>query len=237
MITSKDAKILITEGARELFPRILPSRLQEARSSLLSHLGMDIGEFGYYCSQVVKSLKANGEMSTSGWEWTWVGGTIDSTPKPSEPIDMINMLSFDMIEEEVESPSLYDLTCVETVIRLVATTTCFGKVVQSDSECQGCPLFDLCLEKKGEVKVARKEAKLAKEQAFSKASEQGYNIRNIKPPKSARIHEAIEYECKSDTTCIVSGDPILKGETATHIPSWGMVKSVIAEAYKSLHNI
>ena len=87
------------------------------------------------------------------------------------------------------------------------------------------------------VKVARKEARQAKKEALAIASEQGYDLRNIKPPKSARIHEAAIYECKSDTSCIVSGEPILKGEVAVHIPSWGMVKSVIADAYKALHNI
>jgi hypothetical protein len=32
----------------------------------------------------------------------------------------------------------------------------------------------------------------------------------------------------------VSGETILKDEIAYHIPSWGMVKKVIAEAYKAM---
>ncbi len=247
-MNTKQAKQLITEGARQLFPRILPSRLQEARKALLTHLGMTLDDFGYYpsgqpkfenlCSQVVKSLKSSGEMTTQGWEWSWVEGVECSPPQVVIEEVTLNMFFEDFIDDDFENvPSIYDLSCEETVIRLVATTSCFGKVVQSDSDCQGCPLFDLCLEKKGVVKIARKEAKLAKKEALEKATEMGYDLKNLKIPKSARIHELSQHTCLFETTCIVSSEPILKGEVAVHIPSWGMVKPVISEALLALKNI
>ena len=244
-MNTKQAKQLITEGARELFPRILPSRLQEARKALLAHLGLTLDDFGYYpsgqpkfenlCSQVVKTLKATGEMTTQGWEWSWVeGGTVVPSPVIKEAtLEMF----FEDYEGFEEAPSLYDLSCEETVIRLVAITPCFGKVVQTDSECQGCPLLDLCLEKKGEVRVARNKTRQAKKEALEKASEMGYDLKGVKIPKSARIHELTHHECKSETTCIVSGETISTGEVAVHIPSWGMVKPVIATALVALKNI
>lgn len=242
MITSTQAKNIIKEGARELFPRILPSRLQEARSALLSHLNMREEDFGYfpsggdkfsnYCSQVVSDLKSSGEMTTEGWTWIWAN-------KPTQPVaeGLMNMTMFELFEEAeevVKTPSLYDMRCEETVIRLVATTPCFGKVVQSDDICQGCPLFDLCCEKKGEVKQAKKEAREAREEALEIASQAGYDLKGISPPKSARVFESYEIEAQADTFCIASGSPILKGEKATIIPSWGAVKPIIAEAFKAI---
>ena len=59
----------------------------------------------------------------------------------------------------------------------------------------------------------------------------------VKVPKTAKLHETAEIETLSDTSCVVSGEPILKGEVAYHIPSWGMVKKVIGDAYKAMNNI
>lgn len=252
-MTTKEQKQSIIEAMREVFPNILPSRLQEARQAILSHVGMTHADFGFYpsgqpkfdnlCSQAVKSLKATGEMTTQGWEWRWNGSVLTSTNTPTQTqteMMMGDLFDDDLFDDDLEvnaTPSLYDLTCEDTLIRLVATTPCFGKVVQSDPVCQGCPLFSQCTEKKGEVKQAKRVAKEARNEALEIASNAGYDLSKVKVPKSAKIHETIEIEALSDTSCVVSGEPILKGEVAYHIPSWGMVKKVIGDTYRAMKGI
>ena len=211
-------------------------------------MGMERDDFGLFpsgkfkfdshCSEAVKTLKASGEMTTSGWTWVWQGGTpiqpIQMVVQPTPTEDDLDLDSLLDVDLEYKAPSLYNLKDEETLIRLVAITPCFGKVVQSDLECQGCPLFELCLEKKGEVAQAKKSARDAKKEALNMASQAGYNLKGIKIPKSARLHEAIEVRSQSQTSCVVSGETILKDEIAFHIPSWGMVKKVIADAYKAM---
>lgn len=255
-MTTQEQKNLVLNAMREIFPRILPSRLQEARQSILSHMGMTHDDFGFYpsgqpkfdnlCSQAVKTLKATGEMSTQGWVWSW-NGSVNEAPTvndpQSTPMDMMMMeLEYDLFgdtdfEIETNSPSLYDLTCEETLIRLVATTPCFSKVVQSDPMCQGCPLFTQCCEKKGESQRAKREARQIRNGALEIASKAGYDLSKVKVPKSAKIHETRQIEAQANTSCVVSGEPILTGEIAYHIPSWGMVKAVIGDSYKAIHNL
>ena len=256
-MTNQEQKQAILEAMREVFPDILPSRLQEARQAILTHMGMTHADFGFYpsgqpkfdnlCSQSVKALKATGEMSTKGWEWRWNGNVVGEAPTVNEPqpttMDMMMMeLEDDLFgdtdfEIDMNAPSLYDLTCEDTLIRLVATTPCFGKVVQSDPMCQGCPLLTQCCAKKGESQQAKKEARLARNEALDNASKAGYDLSKIKMPKSAKIHETTQVEAQANTSCVVSGEPILKGEVAYHIPSWGMVKTVIGDSYKAMHNL
>jgi len=261
-MTVQEQKNLILNAMREIFPRILPSRLQEARQAVLSHLDMTHADFGYYpsgqpkfdnlCSQSVKTLKATGEMSTQGWEWRWNGSVVSEVPaSQATPTTMEMMMSIeddlfenDLFEDDlfdtvvnVNTPSLYDLTCEDTLIRLVATTPCFGKIVQSDPVCQGCPLLAQCCEKKGETQQAKREAREARNGALEIASKAGYDLSKVKVPKSAKLHDTTEIESLADTSCVVSGEPILKGEVAYHIPSWGLVKKVIGDAYKAINNI
>ena len=256
-MTIKEQKQSVLNAMREVFPNILPSRLQEARKAILTHMGMTHADFGFYpsgqpkfdnlCSQAVKTLKATGEMDTQGWEWRWNGSmeTIEQPTVASQPttMDMMMMeLEDDLFGEtdfeiENDEPSLYDLTCEDTLIRLVATTPCFGKAVQSDPVCTGCSLFTHCLGKKGEKKEAQKIAREARNEALENASKAGYNLSKIKVPKSAKIHETTQVEAQANTSCVVSGEPILKGEVAYHIPSWGMVKTVIGDSYKAMHNL
>jgi len=244
--TSKESRQIIEQGMRELFPRILPSRLQEARASLLHHLNMTKDDFGHfpsgqpkfdnYCSQVVKSLKATGDMTTQGWRWIW-----SSVEQPVEQAHTWSMFMDDLddlLEDEVEeTPSLYNLECEDTVIRLVASTPCFGKVAQAETECQQCPLFDLCIEKKGEVRQAKRAAKTARGEALELASQAGYDLSGVKPPKAAKLHEITEYTLKSNSHCIVSGEELLAGDIVYHIPSWGLVNKTIGESYKALNEI
>ena len=254
-MTTQEQKNLILDAMREIFPRILPSRLQEARQAVLTHMGMTHADFGFYplgqpkfdnlCSQAVKTLKATGEMSVQGWEWRWNGSVVSEAPAsqatPTMEMMMIedDLFGDDLFDTELNAntPSLYDLGCEETLIRLVATTACFGKVVQSDPVCQGCPLLAQCCEKKGEAQQAKREAREARNEALEIASNEGYDLSKVKVPKSAKIHETAEIEALADTSCVVSGEPILKGEVAYHIPSWGMVKKVIGDAYKAINNI
>lgn len=235
-MNTKKAKQKIMEACREIFPTILPSRLQEARNSILAHMDMDIEDFGFYpsggakfdnlCSQVVKDLKSTGEMTTHGWEWRWSGQV--------EEVDLLNLETFlDEFQEE-DTFSLYDLTDEDTLIRLVATTECYGKVVKSDTMCQGCPLFNLCCESKGEASVVRSRQRMAKAEALEIAKRCGYDLKDVKIPKSARIHDAYSVDCKSETSCVVSGEKITENEVAFHIPGWGMVKAPIARAYQSM---
>ena len=258
-MTTQEQKNLVLNAMRQIFPNILPSRLQEARQAVLSHMGLTHDDFGFYpsgqpkfdnlCSQAVKTLKATGEMSTQGWEWRWNGSVVSEAPTVNQPtvsqpttMDMMMELEDDLFgdadfEIDTNAPSLYDLSCEETLIRLVATTPCFSKVVQSDPMCQGCPLFTQCCEKKGESQQAKREARQIRNEALEIASKAGYNLSKIKVPKSAKIHETTQIEAQANTSCVVSGEPILTGEIAYHIPSWGMVKSVIGDAYKAIHNL
>ena len=248
-------KQIILNTMREIFPNILPSLLQEARQAILTHLNMSKEDFGFYpsnkpkfdnlCSEAVKTLKATGEMSTNGWEWRWNGSVVSEVEAPTPNTNTSEMEMKMEVEEalfggldiQTSNASLYDLTCEDTLIRLVATTHCFGKVVQSDPMCQGCPLFSQCSERKGESQQAKKQAKEAKEEALKIANEAGYDLSKVKVPKSAKIHETTQMESQSDTTCVVSNEPILKGEIAYHIPSWGVVKKSIGDAYKAMNNI
>jgi len=254
-MTTQEQKNLILNAMREVFPNILPSRLQEARQAVLTHVGMTEADFGYYpsgqpkfnnlCSQAVKTLKSTGEMTTQCWEWRWNVVCSEEAPAPSydnTPMEMMMELEdeddlFGDFEIVQSTPSLYNLNDEETMIRLVATTPCFGKVVQSDSMCQGCPLFDSCCEKKGEASLAKREAKEARKEALEQASLAGYDLTKVKVPKSARLHETQHIEALADTSCVVSGEPILTGEVAYHIPSWGMVKKVIGDSYKAMNNL
>ena len=249
MLKSKEARDLILRGARELFPQILPSRLQEARSALLEHLNLTEKDFGYfpsglpkydnYCSRVVSTLKKNGEMITEGWIWKWnletdfenqveehpewmpgaVAMMLESHPEP----ESFNIFEFEEIKDD-NPPSLYNLGDEDTMIRLVATTPCFGKVVQSDSVCQGCPLFDLCREKKGEHLAVKKEAKNARNEALQRAKEAGYDLKGLKIPKSAKVHESEVIVCQNSIHCIATNTMIEKDEEAIRIPSWGILK-------------
>tara|TARA_Y100001970_G_scaffold286594_1_gene409159 strand:- start:11027 stop:11767 length:741 start_codon:yes stop_codon:yes gene_type:complete len=245
MLSNKEAKTQIIAAMREIFPTTLPCKVQEARTSILAHMGMERDDFGFHpsgkfkfdshCSEAVKVLKASGEMTTSGWTWVWEGSQpIQMVVQPTPTEDDFDLSSILDVNIEYKAPSLYNLNDEETLIRLVAITPCFGKVVQSDNVCQGCPLFNVCLEKKGEVALAKKEARSAKKEALNTASEAGYDLKGVKIPKSARLHEARDISCKAQTSCIVSGEAILKGELAVLIPSWGMVKKVIADAYRAM---
>lgn len=251
MLSNKEAKTQILKAMRQIFPNTLPCKVQEARAAILAHMGMERDDFGLHpsgkfkfdshCSEAVKVLKSSGEMTTSGWTWIWEGSqpvqqpiqmVVQPTPIEDDfDLDLDSLLDVDL---DYKAPSLYNLKDEETLIRLVAITPCFGKVVQTDDECQGCPLFNLCLEKKGEVALAKKEARDAKKEALNIASQAGYDLKGIKIPKSAKLHEAIEIRSQSQTSCVVSGETILKDEIAVHIPSWGMVKKVIADAYKAM---
>ena len=238
-MNTKQAKQKIMGACREIFPTILPSVLQEARQAILAHLGMTLDDFGYYpsggakfdnlCSQVVKDLKSTGEMTTQGWEWRWVGQA------ETQELDLLNLETFfDEIEVDEFEVALYDVTDEDTLIRVVATTECYGKVVKSDTMCQGCPLFTLCCEAKGEAYIVRKEQREVKTEALEIASQAGYDLKKVKIPKKARIAEAVMIDCKSETSCIVSGEKIDIGEVAVHIPGWGMVKAPIARAYQAM---
>lgn len=239
-MNTKKAKENIIKACREIFPTILPSRLQEARLAVLAHMGNVVEDFGFYpsggakfdnlCSQVVKDLKSSGEMTTHGWEWRWVG-----QGQPNESLQSLEVF-LDEFQETETHYGLYDLTDEQTLIRLVATTPCFGKVVKSDIVCQGCPLFDSCCEAKGEALSTKQSLKQAKSQAFEQALEAGYDLKGVKIPKSARIHEAKSLECQGSTSCIVSGEIINKNEVAFHIPGWGIVKAPIARAYQAMQN-
>jgi hypothetical protein len=251
LITPDEAREIITRSAREIFPSLLPLRLQEAREAILSHLNLEVRDFGYfpsggakfenYCSQVVKNLKATGEMRTEGWTWYWADPvrTPIEAPVAEAPVaEVIEMTMADLFEAPVatgaEAPSLYDLSCEETVIRLVASTPCFGSVATTDPECQGCPLFELCSEKRGENNQAKKIAREAKAEALKIASDAGYDLKKLKVPKSARLRDSYDITALSDTTCIASGEPILKDELTTIVPSWGAVKPIIVEALKAI---
>jgi hypothetical protein len=245
-MTNQEQKNLILEAMREIFPRILPSRLQEARLAILTHMGMTHDDFGFYpsgqpkfdnlCSQAVKDLKATGEMTTQGWVWRWSGTVVSESNVQEMTMELEDDL-FGSVETQISTPSLYDLTCEETLIRLVATTPCFGKAVQSDPVCQGCPLLSQCCDKKGETQQAKREAKEARDGALEIASNAGYDLSKVKVPKSAKIHKTEQIEAQGETSCVVSGEPILTGEIAYHIPSWGMVKKVIGDAYKTMTNL
>lgn len=249
MISNKEAKTQILTAMRQIFPTTLPCKVQEARISILAHMGMERDDFGLFpsgkfkfdshCSEAVKVLKESGEMTTIGWTWVWGGEQpiqqpIQMVVLPTPTVDDLDLDSLLDVDLEYKAPSLYDLNDEETLIRLVAITPCFGKVVQTDSECQGCPLFNVCLEKKGEIELAKKEARNTKKEALNIASKAGYDLKGIKIPKSARLHEAKEILCKAQTSCIVSSEVIQKGELAVLIPSWGMVKKVISDAYRSM---
>lgn len=240
-------KNMILNAMRELFPRILPSRLQEARQAILSHMGMTHADFGFYpsgqpkfdnlCSQAVKALKATGEMTTQGWEWRWEGtpsGSVDDEPQTTMEMMMDDLFGEADFEVQTNTPSLYDLTCEDTLIRLVATTPCFGKASASDPICQGCPLLSACSDKKGESQQAKKEARQVRNDALETASKAGYDLSKVKVPKSAKLHETTEVKAQANTSCVVSGEPILTGEVVYHIPSWGMVKKAIGDAYKAM---
>ena len=94
-MTTQEQKNLILNAMREVFPSILPSRLQEARQAILTHMGMTHADFGYYpsgqpkfdnlCSQAVKHLKSTGEMTTQGWEWRW-NGTVVCEAEAEAPV-------------------------------------------------------------------------------------------------------------------------------------------------------
>ena len=249
IISNKEAKTQILTAMRQIFPTTLPCKVKEARISILAHMGMERDDFGLFpsgkfkfdshCSEAVKVLKESGEMTTSGWTWVWEGSQpiqqpIQMVVQPTPTVDDFDLSSILDVNIEYKAPSLYNLKDEETLIRLVAITPCFGKVVQTDPMCTGCPLFSLCGEKKGEVALAKKEARSAKKEALNTASEAGYALKGVKIPKSARLHEAREISCKAQTSCIVSGEAILKGELAVLIPSWGMVKKVIADAYRAM---
>lgn len=248
-------KQLIIEGCRELFPQILPCQLQEARQKLLDHLGLSRESFGFYpsgsskfdnyCSQVVKTLKTNGEMTTNGWEWSWVGTTGHQVETPVQQMviettdqedDFLGLLDDDLFETPTQTPSLYNLDCEDTLIRVIAITSCFGKGVLSDPECQSCPLFDHCLEKTGDKKRAQKVARANKAEVLSIALESGYDLKGVKVPKSARLHEALELPCTHPLPCVVSGEVLQEGERITHIPSWGMMKKIIADTFIALNS-
>ena len=104
-MTTQEQKNLILDAMREVFPRILPSRLQEARQAILTHVGMTHDDFGYYpsgqpkfdnlCSQAVKTLKSTGEMSTQGWEWRWNGNVVSEAPASQEPTTMEMMMELE----------------------------------------------------------------------------------------------------------------------------------------------
>jgi len=252
-------KKIIIEAMREVFPNILPSLLQEARQAILTHLNMSKDDFGLYpsnkpkfdnlCSEAVKTLKSTGEMSTKGWEWRWNGSVVSEVEVDASNTDISNNDMEMEMEMEIEddlfqevaiqttNASLYDLTCEDTLIRLVATTSCFGKVVQSDPMCQGCPLLSQCSVRKGESQQAKKEARETKEEALKIAKEAGYNLSKVKVPKGAKINETNQIEAQANTSCVVTSEPILKGEVAYHIPSWGMVKKSIGDAYKAMNNL
>jgi hypothetical protein len=87
------------------------------------------------------------------------------------------------------------------------------------------------VEKKEEVRSARRLVKEQKFKALSKATEAGYNLKGVKIPKSARISDAEEVVCKESVLCVVSSEKIELGELAYHIPSWGMLKKVIGDSY------
>ena len=228
MLSNKEAKTQILKAMRQIFPTTLPCKVQVARTSILAHMGMERDDFGLHpsgkfkfdshCSEAVKVLKASGEMTTSGWTWVWEGSQpiqqpIQMVVQPTPTEDDFDLSSILDVNIEYKAPSLYNLKDEETLIRLVAITPCFGKVVQTDSE---------------------KEARSAKKEALNTASEAGYDLKGVKIPKSARLHEAKEISCKAQTSCVVSGEIIQKGELAVLIPSWGMVKKVIADAYRAM---
>jgi len=239
---AKEAKQKIKKACREIFPAILPSRLQEARRAILAHLGVSVEDFGYFpsggnkfdnlCSQVVKDLKTSGEMSTDGWTWHWKTQEVQETQEVQDV-----PFSLAMMEEVGVIPTLYQIEDEETLVRLVSSTPCFGKVLDSDPECQGCPLLSFCKEKKDVAKEARKERKERKEVWLEEALAMGYDLRKVKVPNSARINDAVEIKAKAPTSCIVSKQVICEGEVAYHIPSWGMVKKAVGEAYINMKEI
>ena len=116
-MTAQEQKNLILKTMREVFPRILPSRLQEARQAILSHLDMTHADFGHYpsgqskfdnlCSQAVKSLKATGEMTTQGWEWRWNGSVVSEAPASSTTHTMEMMMEDDLFAEDLFADDLF----------------------------------------------------------------------------------------------------------------------------------
>ena len=172
-MTIQEQKNLIINAMREVFPNILPSRLQEARQAILTHVGMTMLTWvpTLVVSQSLITLQPSCEApkvyrndhSRLGMEMEWYCGLQAEAPVVSQPTQTtmeMMMLEDDLfgeIEVNTNAPSLYDLTCEETLIRLVATTPCFGKVVQSDPICQGCPLLAQCCETKGEAQQAKRK--------------------------------------------------------------------------------
>lgn len=239
---SKAHKTQILSAMRACFPSILPARLQEARQAILSHMGVERDYFGIYpsggykfdllCSQAVTELKRSGEMSTEGWTWIWEGA------RPA-PIATINMSFEDFLEdseEVIETPHLYDVSCETTLAFLISETPCFGGVVKSDPECQGCPLLDACLERKAEKKAEAQERKSLKEEALEALQEAGFSIDSLKIPRSVNLTEALSLKALSDVPCVVTQEMIKAGESAVHIEGWGWVKEIVYEALGALQS-
>ena len=231
----------------EVFPSILPSRLQEARQYLLSNLGLNEDDFGYfpsggdkystYCSQVVSDLKKEGLMSSVGWVWSW-GGRVEEEVEVT--MEMLFGFNIDDDEEEVKTktnPTLYNVNDEDTLIRLVATTPCFGKALKTDPACQGCPLFEHCFEKKGVSNKDKKIKRESKKDALQKALQLGYDLSQVKVPKSAQLNDAKEFESHGVAKCAVSGEEIEYGEVAFYVPYWGVLKKAIAECLIQINNL
>ena len=240
-MTSKDMKNNLLASMRERLPLTLPARLSDVMPEILDHAQLSVEMFGSEAkyksvmAQCVKALKDEGLMRREGWVWSWVSPTEDVKVQPTSDVSVaLSLFDDEGFEEVIKPPSLYDLSDNATLIRLVASTSCFGKVVESDLECVGCPLLTHCLEKKGEDQRLKKQAKLARDEALAQAQELGYNISNVKVPKKALITEGREIVCLKETTCCVTNDTISEGELATHIPSWGLMKKIIADLIQDI---
>ena len=237
----------IYKALKEILPLKGPLQAPEGRREILKHLGQEDTHWGYYnngslrfpnlVSQTIARLREEGLVSTKGWTWMWnqVSPPQDvSPPQVLPPQAMVVEETDDLFDdlEEEDVSFLYDLTDEMTLAAVAAATPCFGKYLERDPACKGCPLAHYCGEKNQSLKAQKAARSALNAENHAVLSRLGVNLKTIKAnlPKTALMQEAAIINAKCDIDCVCSGVRLYAGETVVFVPQWGILHKIVYES-------
>jgi hypothetical protein len=133
-----------------------------------------------------------------------------------------------VVEDTASYPATVTTTLYSSITPImiegwVKTTTCYKKHSTKSSICKTCPIQAQCRTVKTVSLNAKNKKKREIKQLEERASKVGFSLKGVKLPDLE--NNITFYDCKFEIPCVLSGKPIVLGESFVHIKGFGAVKA------------
>ena len=143
----------------------------------------------------------------------------------TEPVEDVPSSAIDSLYSEDLNSFMLD--------QMTKTTSCFKKHSQRSEVCKSCPLLDLCLGIKTELKEEKLGKKKELEAIESQAKKLGFTLKGCRIPKEVSVEKnSAHHVCKWPIPCIVTKKQIELEETFVHVKGFGAMKAEVLPILK-----